>query len=131
MKVRGLDGKEHAWRLDKYVGKINNNPSKLHLRAREFLSSYFPACQILEEVFLPGEQLYLDFYIPTLRLAIESMGRQHGKFIQHFHGTKNNFRNAVGRDSRKSEWCKNNGIELVYFLPDEDEKQWQMKLAEL
>lgn len=132
MKVKDFYGKQTTWNLAKYVGKINQNPSSLHLKARQLLKEKFPACQILEEVYLPNEQLYLDFYIPTFGLAVEIQGRQHKEFVPYFHGNdKKNFHKAVGRDKRKAEWCLNNGIDLIYFEENEDQKQWQKKLDQL
>jgi hypothetical protein len=131
MKVRGLDGREHNWRLDKYINKQRVDCSKFHLRARAFLAEFYPACQILEEVYLPGDKLYLDFYIPHMHTAIECQGDQHNKFVQHFHGTKGKFKTQVGRDHRKAEWCIQNRIDLVYFKPEEKDEEWKIKLENL
>jgi len=132
MKVKDFYGKQTVWNLGKYVGKENQNPSSLHLKARNLLKEKFPASQILEEVYLPGEQLYLDFYIPQLKIGIEIQGRQHKEFIPHFHGNnKKNFQKAVGRDKRKAEWCINNGIDLIYFESEENIDQWEKKLDSL
>lgn len=128
MKVRNIDGGECVWNLGKYVGSVNNNPSEIHLLTREFLKENYPAIQILEEVYLPGEKLYLDFYLPTLKLAIECQGEQHEKFTPFFHKNKMNFYKSKGRDNRKEEFCKINGIRLVYFYPTESEEQWKKKI---
>ena len=132
MKVKDFYGKQTTWNLSKYSGKENPNSSSLHLKARQLLKEQFPACRILEECYLPGEQLYLDFFIPSLKIGIEIQGRQHKEFVPFFHGNnKKNFHKAVGRDKRKAEWCLNNGISLIYFEEDEDEKQWLKKLDQL
>ena len=81
MKVKGLDGREYNWPIHKKIGKQNNNPSNLHVRVREFLHGKFPSCQIIEELNIPGEQLFLDFYIPQLKIAIEIQGKQHNEFV--------------------------------------------------
>ena len=133
MKIRDLDGNEHVWNLSKYVGKINNNASQLHRQVRNFIKEKSPAAQILEEVHLPGEKLYLDFYLPLLKLAIECQGGQHDKYTPFFHGElkSKGFANAKSRDRRKREFCENNGITLLYFYPKEDEEEWTKKLREI
>ncbi len=128
MRVKDLSGKDHAWPLGKYVGKINNNASSLHVRVREFLAAYYPALQVIEEVYAPGEKLFLDLYIPTLKIAIEVQSALHDKFVPHFHGNKLNFYKAQARDKRKKDWCELNNITLVEFFPNEDEIAWKTKL---
>ena len=90
--------------LDKYVGKINGNASELHVRVREFLKKQFPACQVLEEVFLPGDQLYLDFYIPNLKLVIEIDGGYHLTEEQ------------IKRDNNKDYYYKSRGLKVIHIL---------------
>ena len=131
MKIKDLSGKEHNWTLGKYVGKTNNNCSKLHAQVRAVLKQEYPALQILEEVHIPGEKLYLDFYIPSLQTAIECQGGQHDKYTPFFHDTKLNFYKAKGRDRRKSSFCDLNDITLIYIYPDEDEEEWTRKLSEI
>lgn len=68
---------------------------------------------ILEEFPLPGERLYLDFFMPHHRLAFEYQGRQHDQFVKLFHGDKKGFERSKARDVRKSEWCELNELVLV------------------
>lgn len=129
MKIRGLDGKLYTWSLAQYVGRQNTNPSDLHLRVREFLYDSFPALQILEEVYIESEHLYLDFYLPVKKIAIEAMGDQH--FIDNRFHFKNklDFCRAQTRDVNKYEFCRINGINLLYFYPEEDLEAWQIKIG--
>lgn len=128
MKVKGTDGKIHPWNLGCYVGNINTNASDLHERAREFLEKNFPAIQILEEVYIPCEGLYMDFYLPLKKICIECMGRQHDKFSLYMHKNKMGFAQSKVRDGRKADFCQLNGIMLIYFYPDEKEELWMSKL---
>lgn len=129
MKIRGTDGKIYKWNLGQYIGRENTNPSDLHIKAREFLKKSFPACVILEEVYIESEKLFLDFYISNLKICIEGMGSQHDNFSLFMHKDKLNFSRAKSRDSRKAEFCRLNGIKLIYFYPDEDESDWRIKLG--
>lgn len=128
MKVKGTDGKTYKINLGKYVGNENTNASNLHLQVREFLKENFPALNILEEVYIKSECIYLDFYIPTLKICVEAMGGQHFEDNRFFYKSKLDFYRAKARDRIKAEWCELNNIKLVYFYPDECEEQWRKKL---
>ena len=56
----------------------------------------------------------LDFYIPTLNVAIECQGAQHFEEVEHF-GGKREFEKILERDKRKKMLCEKNGVKLVYF----------------
>ena len=128
MKVRGLDCKETFWPLGKYIYKQRLTCSDIHERTRNFLTEKYPAMLILEEVYIPGEKLFLDYYLPSRILAIECQGAQHEVHSVYFHNTKAEFFAAQSRDRRKAEWCHLNGITLVYFYPKETIKEWETKL---
>lgn len=61
----------------------------------------------------------LDFFLPTLSLAIEYQGEQHFKPVELF-GGKAALRNTQMRDARKRQLCKENGVRLVYFTHAEE-----------
>lgn len=99
--------------------------SKYHKRARALLKSLYPTARIYEEtpIDIDGKQLYLDFYLPAIKLAIEVHGEQHYKYNSFFFNSKLEFAKAQKNDRDKKEWCKNNNItliELPYNLKDEE-----------
>ncbi len=103
--------------------------AQLHINAVNFLRVIYPALQILEEVYIPGESLYLDIYIPSMKTAVECQGVQHSEYNSFFYKNKRkNFNNAQSRDDRKFQWCKLNNIRIVYFYDGEDEEQWKTKM---
>lgn len=57
--------------------------------------------------------LELDCYNPSLKLAVEYNGEQHYKFIPYFHRNKETFHNQKYRDEIKKYKCKENGIVLI------------------
>lgn len=127
MKVKDLNGNWHSpWPK----GNFPTNDelrirSALHLEVRKALRERFPTQRILEEVYLPGMSLYLDFYIPLEKLAIECQGEQHEKFVPHFHQNKEGFKKSKQRDSIKRQWCTLNNIrleEISYGEQDIEEK---------
>ncbi len=85
--------------------------SKIQFQVGQRLKELYPRDVILEEVYLP-DGFYLDFFIPSRRIAIEVQGRQHDEFVPHFHGSKADFFKSKVRDNNKAKWCQINEIEL-------------------
>lgn len=56
----------------------------------------------------------LDFYLPTLNIAIECQGEQHYKPIKFF-GGECNFKIQHERDELKRKQCTDNGITILYY----------------
>lgn len=58
--------------------------------------------------------LYLDFYIPNIKIAIECQGKQH--FISSdFYGGEKTLNEIKERDLLKRTLCDKNGIKILYF----------------
>tara|TARA_R110000824_G_scaffold128568_4_gene289528 strand:- start:39336 stop:39752 length:417 start_codon:yes stop_codon:yes gene_type:complete len=133
MKIRDLNNEIRKWNLQGYVVRANDQRprSKLHIKARQLLVELFPTVQILEEVQVPitrNENLFLDFYINTLKVAIEVHGKQHYKFNTLFHTSAQDFANQRKRDRRKRDWCEYNNITYVELPYNEDEEQWKTRI---
>jgi hypothetical protein len=132
MNIVDLDGHNVQWHLKGYIakGKLQNK-SALHLSARELINQMFPTLQILEEVNVPlrkNETLYLDFYLPLNKLAIEVHGQQHYEFVPFYHSNRMNFFKAQKRDQEKKEWCHINDIKYIEFPYNENIEQWKERL---
>lgn len=67
-----------------------------------------------------GQNLFLDFYIPSLRLGFEYHGRQHREYVEHFHGNAAGFTASKLRDATKIQLCRDQGIGIVVFWLDEE-----------
>ena len=133
MKTRDLNNDIHKWNLQGYVVRANEQRprSKLHLTARNILVEMFPTVQVLEEVLIPitrNERGYLDFYINTIKLAIEVHGQQHYKFNSLFHTSAQDFANQKKKDRRKKEWCEYNNITYVELPYNESEEEWKSRI---
>lgn len=137
MKVIGLNGKEYVWNLSGYSVAANDarKRSKYHLRARQILKELFHSYRIIEEVKLPGSTprhrkgvLYLDFYIPQIKLAIEVHGQQHYEFCSFFHKNKADFALAKAKDEDKIEWCELNGIDLITLKYSDTDDNWRKQI---
>ncbi len=137
MKVIGINGKEYVWNLSTYDVKANNarKRSKYHLRARSLLKEIYHSYRILEEVKLPGSTathrrgvLYLDFYIPQIKKALEVHGQQHYEFSPFFHKSKADFVLSQAKDEDKIEWCRLNDIDIVILKYSDNDEQWRYQI---
>lgn len=59
-------------------------------------------------------QQSIDFYIPIINIGIECQGEQHFVVTRKF--DKNSLKITIERDKRKKQLCKENNLQLVYFL---------------
>ena len=133
MTVIDLDNKIVNWHLTGHIAKGRlQNKSSLHLMARKIIAQKFPTLQILEEVPIPlrkSETLYLDFYLPLIKICIEVHGEQHFKYVPFYHNTVLNFLKSKKRDQEKQEWCEKNNITHIVFAHHESEKEWSKKIT--
>ena len=134
MKVVGLNGREYNLNLQKYDVKANDKRkrSKHHVRARKLIKEVYHSYRILEEVKLPGSTsthkrsvLYLDFFIPNIRKAVEVHGRQHYEYTPFFHKSIADFILAKARDEDKIEWCELNNIEILTLKYSGSDDEWR------
>lgn len=58
--------------------------------------------------------LWLDFYLPDYKVAIECQGLQHFEPVEIF-GGENGFREWVELDKQKLKLCDSHGIKMLYF----------------
>lgn len=126
MKVVDLSGRQHPWPPTGHEVFLDDlRPrSQYHLRCRDLLRKLYPTYKILEEVTIPGESLYIDFYLHFRRIAIEVNGSQHYEYNAFFHGDKIKFHKAKANDRRKAEWCQINNIRLVYLDWNQNDDEW-------
>ena len=68
-------------------------------------------------MYLTNHQLTLDFYIPSIRIAIECQGEQHFIEVEHFGGIEK-LESTKKRDDLKKRLCDERGVRLVYFLDE-------------
>ena len=132
MNIVDLDNNTVSWHLTGCIskGKIQHK-SSFHLQARKVLAKIYPTMQILEEVPVPlrrSETLYLDFYVPLLKMAVEVHGEQHYKFISFYHNSRMSFLKSQKRDHDKQEWCEKNGIRHIVFGYMESPEEWEKKV---
>jgi len=118
MKVKDLDGLEYKLKV---TNCPRDNASKLHLTAEEKILELFPAIVLCHEIPIRVNRrttLYLDIFLPTLRIAFEVQGQQHYKLVSFFHSDKRGFLKQKNTDELKRRWCELNNIELVELKYD-------------
>lgn len=89
------------------------------------LKEVFPANplkRIIQEYYVlyKNERLYFDFYIRELGVFIEVQGRQHVKFVKHFHGDADGFKRQKLRDNLKIQYVQENNFSLARIYDTED-----------
>lgn len=130
MRFKDLTGKYHTIDISKYKYREDRKVSQYHARARKILKKMYPQDIILEEITMPGEHLYLDFFIPSRDLCIEVQGEQHYSFSSKFHKNKMEFFQGLRRDQRKRQWCEINSLTLVCLPYNETDEQWYERIQQ-
>jgi very-short-patch-repair endonuclease len=86
-----------------------------------FVKELYPNQRIeLEHNVADRGGLYIDIFLPRLKLAFEFDGEQHFEYIEHFHGSRYNFLRAKKRDEEKDVLCRTKGITLIRVAYNED-----------
>ena len=128
MKVKTLDGTEYEWKIS---GRTSDrSTSNLHQIAKSLLRIKYPNVKFYEEVPIKIEgrkKLFLDFYIPQFKYAIEVNGQQHYSFSALFHKNRMDFLKAKTRDVEKATWCEVNNIDLLVLKYNEVEL-WESQI---
>lgn len=96
-------------------------PSKGEIELGKLLSSEYPNLRIDSQktVKVGKLHLYVDFVIPALMLAFEVDGRQHEKYVPHFHKYQSRFHHSKENDGYKEEILHDTGYTLIRFASDE------------
>jgi len=131
MKVTDLLGKTTNWRLKGHMaGEGHRVTSAPHKAARAVIRGMFPTISFKEEVPISTGRgtLYLDFYLPIYKLAIEVHGQQHYQYTPHFHHTRAGFLASKQRDRDKVLWCEINGLTIVELPYNEEEDDWKQRI---
>lgn len=92
--------------------------SKIANELYDVLKQLFPYDDVVSEhyVYYKGTRLFFDFYLRKLGILFEVQGAQHFKYIRHFHGSIEAFREQKRRDNLKLEYiAENSPLTLVYF----------------
>ena len=116
MRFKTLNGalkrisKPHRYKID----WDSPSRSKIQYEVKKVLKGIWSKHVVFEEFPVAGTKMSLDFYNANKKVAVEVQGKQHTKYIPHFHGkNKINYIAQLRRDNQKREFCEMNGIKLV------------------
>jgi hypothetical protein len=132
MLVTLLDNTTIDWKPHLQRHNLAEEKSSYHIKARNLLKELYPTCIILEEVSIPltrKDIVYLDIFLPLLKIAVEVHGEQHYKFVAGFHRTYRDFLQQKQRDKKKAEWLELNGFKFVELKFNEDISEWKNKIT--
>jgi len=114
-----------GWPISKTNKEINRIGLSWLKDSRKKMSRGQTALTLIMKKLLPGEKIVnefhigdkmkLDVYCPKYKVAAEYHGRQHFFYTQRFFESKYEFEEALQRDSKKLDWCKENGVALIVF----------------
>ena len=114
-----------GWPIAKTNKEINRIGLSWLKDSRKKMSRGQTALTLIMKKLLPGEKIVnefhigdkmkLDVYCPKYKVAAEYHGRQHFFYTQRFFESKYEFEEALQRDSKKLDWCKENGVALIVF----------------
>src|SRR5690554_4726199 len=80
----------------------------------DLIRELFPQQKVIREHNIARYgALYLDFFLPALKLAFEYDGEFHFNYNEHFHGTREAFAASRRRDAEKNDRCEELGITLI------------------
>jgi very-short-patch-repair endonuclease len=121
MVFKTLDGRLKKLKgVNKYrIDWLKRSKSAFQTRVKVFLKEYWRYDFVYEEFRIVGTRLSLDFYNASRKVAVEVQGAQHNKFVEFFHGHRENLAEQFLRDSRKWRFCEINGITMVEIYPDD------------
>lgn len=90
--------------------------SNLEKIVYNLLKSTYPFVQEKQFKDLRNGLYRFDFYIPSLKIAIEVQGAQHYEYTKIFHKKRSDFTKAQERDRSKISYCLAHQIKL-YCIP--------------
>ncbi len=79
------------------------------------------------------KNLFIDYYIPVLKLAFEFDGRQHSEYVPYYHQDIAGFMRSKLCDEAKNKWCVDNGVDMirVNYNEEVDAQTLRSKIREL
>jgi very-short-patch-repair endonuclease len=135
MKFKNIFGREVNKSINKYLVDWDKPcKSKVQSKVKQFFRQHWSTHIVVEEFPVFGTLMRCDLINLTKKIAIETHGMQHDKFVKHFHKTKTGFKNSIKRDLKKHEWLQQNGFELIEIFENEIHflnEEWLLKKFEL
>ena len=128
MKFKNIYGREVNKNITPYITDWNAPcRSKAQFNVKKFFEPYWCAHVVCEEFPVAGSRMKCDFVNFTKKIAVETHGQQHDKFVPFFHKNRTNFKKSFKRDLIKYKWLETNGFQVIEIFDNEIKdlsKQW-------
>jgi hypothetical protein len=120
MKFKNIFGKDVNKNINKYLVKWNEPcRSKVQFNIKKFFETYWKTHIVVEEFPVFGSRMKCDLINFTKKIAVETHGLQHDKFVKYFHRTRTGFKKSVKRDLQKYSWLEMNGFQIIEIFENE------------
>jgi len=120
MKFKNIFGKEVHKTINRFLIDWDKPcKSKVQFNVKKFFEHCWNTHVVVEEFPVFGTRMKCDLINFTKKIAVETHGLQHDKFVKHFHKTKTGFKNSVKRDLQKYQWLEMNGFKIIEIFENE------------
>ena len=120
MKFKNIFGKEINKTINRFLIDWDKPcKSKVQFNVKKFFEHCWSTHVVVEEFPVFGTRMKCDLINFTKKIAVETHGLQHDKFVKHFHKTKTGFKNSVKRDLQKYQWLEMNGFRIIEIFENE------------
>ena len=120
MKFKNIFGKEVNKTIKRFLIDWDKPcKSKVQFNVKKFFQHCWNTHVVVEEFPVFGTRMKCDLINFTKKIAVETHGLQHDKFVKHFHKTKTGFKNSVKRDLQKYQWLEMNGFRIIEIFENE------------
>jgi hypothetical protein len=120
MKFKNIYGREVNKNIIPYIvnwqKKVGSNAQT---NVKKFFAQYWAGHIVCEEFPVLGSKMRCDLINFTKKIAIETHGQQHDKFVPFFHKNRTNFKNSCKRDLVKHNWLELNGFKVIEIFDNE------------
>jgi hypothetical protein len=128
MKFKNIFGREVNKNINKFLVKWDRPcRSKVQFKIKRFFFEFWGTHVVAEEFPVFGTRMKCDLINFTKKIAVETHGLQHEKFVKHFHHTRTGFKKSIKRDMQKYEWLTMNNFQIIEIFENEIDllsKEW-------
>ena len=93
--------------------------SKAQTNVKKFFKTYWGTHIVCEEFPVIGSRMRCDLLNLTKKIAVETHGQQHDKFVPFFHKNRTAFKKSFKRDLQKYNWLEANGFKVIEIFDNE------------
>jgi|688.fasta_scaffold838788_2 hypothetical protein len=120
MKFKNIFGRDVSKNINKYLIDWNKPcKSKAQFNLKKIVEPFWRYHVVVEEFPVFGSRMRCDLINFTKKIAIETHGMQHDKFVKHFHKTRSGFKNSIKRDLAKFKWLELNNFKVIEIFENE------------